>query len=121
MAVNIKKHIGARLREARESAGLTQEALAEKADKTVATISNLERGTVLTSITTLEQVGVCLGVPLAYFFDEIERSKKLSIARVRGEGRIRAVLGHLSDDQIEFAADFLDSLTGYSVSKKSAK
>ena len=119
--MNIKKHIGSRVREARNRVGLTQEGLAEKAVKTPETISNLERGTVLTSITTLEQISTSLGVPLAYFFEGVERSKKAATTRVRAESYFTAALTQLSDDQLALAAEFVNSLADYSVSRKRSK
>lgn len=107
MAVNIKKYVGSRVREARDAAGLTQEALAEQANKTTATISNLERGTVMTSLTTLDDIGSCLGVPLAYFFEGVSRSRKLTAHRVQAESQISAVVTRLSDDQLDMVAFFI--------------
>lgn len=118
MAVNFKKHIGIRVREAREALGMTQEALAEKADKTPETISNLERGAVLTGITALERISASLGVPLASFFEGIERSKKLTPLRLREESRLKALCAQLSDGQLDLAISLVERLAKHPVSKK---
>ena len=44
MANNLKTYLGAKVREARHAKGLTQEQLAERIEKTVETVSNIERG-----------------------------------------------------------------------------
>lgn len=52
------------LREIREAQGLTQKALAERADVAQATISHLEVGKYTPSVSTLQKVARVLGLPL---------------------------------------------------------
>jgi transcriptional regulator with XRE-family HTH domain len=59
--MDLKSHIGIRVRSARRRSGLTQERLAEVVAKTVETISNIERGHTLTGLGTLERIAKALG------------------------------------------------------------
>lgn len=64
--------IGARIKAFREARGMTQLRLAQILGKSVETISNFERGKVVTSILTLSAVARALEVPLGHFFDGID-------------------------------------------------
>jgi putative transcriptional regulator len=57
-----------RLREQRESAGLTQAQLAHRAGLTVGTISQLERGDNVPLVTTAGAIARVLGVPVEALF-----------------------------------------------------
>ncbi len=57
------------LRELREKAGLTQEALARKADLSTFTISKLEKGDTDPSWSTVRKLAHALGVSVAAFND----------------------------------------------------
>ncbi|MFT6106057.1 MAG: transcriptional regulator with XRE-family HTH domain [Rickettsiales bacterium] len=70
MKDNLKKLIGNRVREARKNKGLTQEDLAALIDKTVETVSNIERGIKLPGLATLEDIRKALGVKLSYLVDQ---------------------------------------------------
>ncbi len=118
MAVDIKKHIGRRVRLARDQAGLTQEKLAEKTGVTTATISNLERGTVLTSVTTLEQIASSLNVSLTFFVDGLGRPRKVSPERMRAEDQFEAVILGLSDAQLALATRLLKAVADYPATRK---
>lgn len=60
MAGSLKKHVGGRIRAARKDAGLTQDQLAGMIEKSVETISNLERGHTAPSLETLGLVAGAL-------------------------------------------------------------
>ena len=70
MKNNFKKLIGKRVREARKNKGLTQEDLAALIDKTVETVSNIERGVKLPGLATLEDIRKALGVKLSDLVDQ---------------------------------------------------
>ena len=70
MKNNLKKLIGKRVREARKNKGLTQEELAALIDKTVETVSNIERGVKLPGLATLEDIRKVLGVKLSDLVDQ---------------------------------------------------
>lgn len=63
----MKKHVGVRIRAARKDAGLTQDQLAGMIDKSVETISNLERGHTAPSLETLGLVAKALEQPAEWF------------------------------------------------------
>ncbi|MEW6090054.1 MAG: helix-turn-helix transcriptional regulator [Pseudomonadota bacterium] len=67
MAGSLKKHVGGRIRAARKDAGLTQDQLAGMIDKSVETISNLERGHTAPSLETLGLVAKALEQPVEWF------------------------------------------------------
>jgi transcriptional regulator with XRE-family HTH domain len=63
-----KKLIGARIKELRKQAGLTQEQLAEKVDLDSRHLSRLEVGNHFPSLDSLERIAIELNVPMAEFF-----------------------------------------------------
>lgn len=63
-----KKLIGARLRELRRNAGMTQETLAAQIPMDARHLSRLEVGRHFPSLDSLERLAVVLDVPLAEFF-----------------------------------------------------
>ncbi len=68
--MGIGKKVGSKIRQFRETRGLTQAQLADILGKSVETISNFERGKVVTSLLTLEQLARHLNVRIRDFFDE---------------------------------------------------
>ncbi len=69
MNTQLKKRIGARVKEARLNKKLTQAQLAEAIDKAFETISNIERGKTYPNFQTLWDISQAVGVPLREFFD----------------------------------------------------
>jgi transcriptional regulator with XRE-family HTH domain len=69
MKNDLKKLVGKRVKALRKTKGLTQEELAELIDKTVETISNIERGVKLPGLATLEEIRKALGVNLSELID----------------------------------------------------
>lgn len=65
----VEKHLGARVVAHRQTAGLTQEELAERADVVRETISRLERGVTVPSLNTLAVIAKALNVELHDLFD----------------------------------------------------
>lgn len=62
--INVKKQLGARIRELRKRQGLTQEEMAEKCDLHWTYIGGLERGERNPTLTTMHRVAGGLGVGL---------------------------------------------------------
>lgn len=56
--------VGARIREARERAGYTQEALARAADMTAQSVYRYERGRMEPGVARLERIAALLGVSI---------------------------------------------------------
>lgn len=65
----IKKRFGAKIREYRKIAGLTQEKLAEKVGCSWQTISGMETGYSFPSASNLFKLSYALNMPLVYFFN----------------------------------------------------
>lgn len=63
-----RKIVGDALREARKSAGLSQEKLAEKADLHPNYIGEVERGEKTISVDALMRIAAALKVPIVTFF-----------------------------------------------------
>lgn len=85
-----------------EERGLTQEALAEKAERSVDGISALERGLVLPGFETLERLASVLKVPLATFFVDAEDDSR---ERAALRARLIAIAEELPDDLLGVAVD----------------
>lgn len=64
----LRRQVGALVRHHRERAGLTQTDLAERINKSLETISGVERGKTAPSFDTLSDLSVALGVPVRDFF-----------------------------------------------------
>ncbi|HSV29866.1 MAG TPA: helix-turn-helix transcriptional regulator [Candidatus Omnitrophota bacterium] len=108
--MDLKKHIGLKVKAARQRKGITQEQLAEAVEKAVETISNIERGHALTGLDTLERVGTVLDQPLVYFFEDYGGPRATSRRRLAAERTIMATVQELSDDDAELAAALLDGM-----------
>lgn len=70
----VDKHVGKRLRVRRSLLGLSQEKLAEQVGVTFQQIQKYERGTNRVSSSRLFQFSKILGVPVDYFFDEMDKN-----------------------------------------------
>lgn len=107
-AEELKARVGSRLKEFRKTRELTQEALAEAADRSVDAISALERGLVLPSFETLERLAVVLDVPLAAFFDSAVAGESRRRAALRA--RLAALVHDLPDEYLAVAVDQVAAL-----------
>lgn len=67
--MGIKREVGMRIRAIRKLRGLTQEELAERIERSVEAVSNLERGKSLPGFETLKRLSRFLDVPIRDFFD----------------------------------------------------
>ncbi len=99
----MKLRIGLRVKHARQAKGLTQAQLAEALDKSVETISNIERGAALTGLETLEHVCGVLDKKLAYFFEGVEDGRGVPIGRLQTEEALIAVARDLRDRELRLA------------------
>jgi transcriptional regulator with XRE-family HTH domain len=109
MSDDLKRRIGKRLRALRESRALSQEDVAAAIDRSVETVSNIERGRVLAALETLDRLSRRLDVPLVDFFDDGEAV--VSPARAATDMRLREVLRGLSDQEAEVALRQVEALT----------
>lgn len=100
---DLKLIVGARLRAARKSAGMTQSRLAEACGRTVEAISNIERGISLPPLDVLDLAADALGVTLADLVETPrERGNLQERAVLEAEGR--AVLAKLPVAHLRAAA-----------------
>lgn len=76
--------VGARIRSARESAGLNQDELAEAAGINRSYLSRAERGLQNLSLLTLGRIAAALEVPPAVFFEDV------SLVGAKLEGPLRS-------------------------------
>lgn len=109
MATDLKRRIATRVRVARRNRGVTQEQLAEAVDRTVETISNIERGRTLASLDTLEKVAKRLNIPMRDFFDDAGRGT-LARRRYELESRLVEIVRALTDVDAEIAVGQLEVL-----------
>jgi transcriptional regulator with XRE-family HTH domain len=107
MAMDLKRRIAARVRVARRNRGVTQEQLAEAVERTVETISNIERGRTLPSLDTLKKVAKRLNIPMRDFFDDARRG---TLARRRYElkSRLVEIVRSLNDADAKIAVGQLE-------------
>ncbi len=110
MSDDLKRRIGKRLRALRESRALSQEDVAAAIDRSVETVSNIERGRVLAALETLDRLSRRLDVPLSDFFDD-GAAAVVSPARAATDMRLREVLRGLSDREAEVALRQVEALT----------
>ncbi|WP_242442702.1 helix-turn-helix transcriptional regulator [Magnetospirillum sp. 15-1] len=104
----MKRTIGRRLRTAREQADLTQEALAERIERSPEAVSNIERGVSLPTLDTLDRIAAALDAPLVYFLDAPPES--IAPGRAEVEARARLLLRALSDRDADIALGVLQLL-----------
>lgn len=74
--VDILKPLGAKIREYRRAAGLTQEALAAKVAISVDMMGNIERGENFTSALTLYRIAQAVGRHADELWSSVPRTKK---------------------------------------------
>ena len=110
MAMNIGKYVGQRIKNAREARGLTQNQLASLMGKSVETISNFERGKVVTSLMTLGQLAQHLNIPVKSFFEDVPLDMSSSDAMSDAKLALRNAIDLLAEDDLEILAALADVL-----------
>lgn len=107
MTTDLKRMVGKRVRQARKRLNWTQEDLAERIERAVETVSNLERGHTVPTFDTLERIGRALGVSIRDFFDEVEdEGSRRSELRAMMSG----MLSQLSTEELEAAVELVQVL-----------
>ncbi|EMS96599.1 helix-turn-helix domain-containing protein [Agrobacterium tumefaciens str. Cherry 2E-2-2] len=109
--MELRKIFGSNIRHHRKALGLTQEALAEKADLSIEMMGRLERGDASPSFETIESIAKALGLPAIAFFGtgtviapEGERGRLLH--------RVNAALAHMNEDDLVRVTRMLEAFTG---------
>ena len=110
MTDDLQARIGRRLRAVRESRGLTQEDVAAAIERSVETVSNIERGRTLATLDTLDRLTRQLGIPLAEFLDEPPVGAPVSPGRAALDMRIRELLRGFTDLEAEVALRQMEAL-----------
>lgn len=108
--MDLKTHIGVKVKAARLDRGLTQERLAEALGRAVETISNIERGHAQSGLDTLEKISSVLGVPMTYFFADLDSARRVSKVRLEAEERLKALSKSMHDDDLPLAVDLLEAV-----------
>lgn len=109
MAMELGKQVGQKIRQHREARGLTQAQLASLLGKSVETISNFERGKVVTGLMTLDQLSRHLNVRVVDFFDDNPISLPTEQLSEAGT-KVRNAITLLPDDDLEIVAGLVDVL-----------
>ncbi len=110
MAMEIGKQVGRRLKLAREARGLTQAQLAELLGKSVETISNFERGKVVTSLVTLDRLARHLNIRVKDFFDDGPPVAATTEPLSEAAAKVRNAAVLLPEDDLEVLAGLADLL-----------
>ena len=110
MAGNLKAHIGARIREARQNRGMTQAEVAGRLEKAVETISNVERGATWTSLETLERLSLLFDERVEFFFEGYSTTNAKSRSRLRMEAALAKLIFLLDDGEVEIVHGLAHSL-----------
>ncbi|MEH6809809.1 MAG: helix-turn-helix transcriptional regulator [Hyphomonas oceanitis] len=104
-----KEQIAAAIRAARRAKGLTQEALAERINRSSASLSNLERAQALPSLDTLILIAAALDVPISNLVEGPTKGRK-SRSRIRDENELIELIRSLSTDHLRIARIQIEAL-----------
>ncbi|WP_434617396.1 helix-turn-helix transcriptional regulator [Azospirillum sp. B2RO_4] len=102
MSDDLKRIVGLRVRGERLARGITQEQLSERIDRTVETVSNLERGKAWPGIDTLLQICDVFQIKISQIFEDDDSLHPTS-KRVELQAYMRVLLGKLADNDLEIA------------------
>lgn len=108
--MNLKDRVASRIKTIRKLRRLTQDQLAQRVDRTVFAISQLERGKSLPSFETLERLSVALEVPLKDFFDDDSEAAGMSPHRLSLTTAVADRVRLMADDQIEATLRMMDAM-----------
>ena len=109
MTDDLKRIVGLKIRAERLARGMTQEQLSEHIERTVETVSNLERGKAWPGLETLLQICDVLRVSLAELFEN-EGNALPSRRRVELLARMKFLLNNLTDNDLEIAVRQVEAL-----------
>ena len=101
MENEIKKSLGLKMQALRKNARLTQEDLAELCDVSWRTISNLERGLVMSELKLILKTSKIFNLSLDELFD-VELKMKKSLSRLKKEAEICEKISTLNDADLDY-------------------
>ena len=108
--MNLKDRVASRIKTIRKLRGLTQEELAQRVDRTVFAISQLERGRSLPSFETLERLSVALEMPVKEFFDDGTEAAGMSPRRLSLTTAVADRVRSMADDEIEATLRMIEAM-----------
>ncbi|MHB1313017.1 MAG: helix-turn-helix domain-containing protein [Gemmatimonadaceae bacterium] len=114
--MKLKDRVAARIKALRRGRGLTQEDLAERIERTVDAVSNLERGVSLPSFDTLERLARALHAPVRDFFDDDGRGR-VSAKRAALTATLADYARSLPDADLELAVEQVKAIAARSSSQ----
>jgi transcriptional regulator with XRE-family HTH domain len=106
----LKTYLAGQLRSFRKEAGLTQEELGARIERTGEAISNIERGRSLPNIDTLVALSETLDKPLREFFPAGKVEDNVSPNRLKLEAEAATLLRGLNDQQLRIATRQIEAL-----------
>ena len=113
---NYKTSIGTRLKQLRESQGMTVASLAEKVGVSVGLISQIESNYTIPSLDTLERISEILGTTVYYFLMEHEDIESLlaslgpDLIEILGDHKVQVILRSIRDfnsNEIRYILNYL--------------
>lgn len=116
--MKLKEKIAARVRTLRDARGLSQEQLAELIDRSVDTISNIERAKSEPGLETILLAARALNVPLLELIGE--EAKKTDPVREQRITQALSIVRGLDARTLETAVEMLQVLERHGRSKKSS-
>jgi transcriptional regulator with XRE-family HTH domain len=99
-AGDLKRLFGRKVQALREQRGLTQEQLAERIERTVDTVGNIERGANSTRLETVARIADVLGLELAELF-ELDEADLAGRARRRQAANLARELAEQDDETFD--------------------
>lgn len=108
--MDLKTHIGIKVKAARQEKGLTQEQLADAISRAVETVSNIERGFALTGLETLQQISAAVDKPMAFFFEDAEHARTATRKRIEAEAKLVALARSLNESELLLAVSLLNAV-----------
>ena len=108
--MSFKRRVGHRIKLARQRGDLSQEDLAERIDRSVAAVSNMERGRTLPSFMTLERLARAFDMPVREFFDLGPETGESNPKRSRLVTELVEATRLLSDADLEVALELVQAL-----------
>ena len=109
MTTNLKKITGMKVQIARKRLKLSQQEVAELIDRSIETVSNIERGKTSPTVETLERLCNHLNLPILDFFDNdglMDKSQK----RAKEELQIRDIADQLPGKELKIAVGMMELL-----------
>ena len=103
---DIRARLGARIRTLRQSKGLTQEALAERADVDVSYVAKVEGGKRLPSLDALRRFSRALDVPLTSLVVVLDEAAEPQLAFKGALDELTAIASMCDHGQVELIAEF---------------